>query len=292
MRQRTEAEMLALITGFAQADDRIRAVVMNGSRANPNAKRDIFQDYDIANLVTDVAPFRNHDYVRSHFGEAILVQTPEDKECPPPKGDGRYNYNMQLVDGNRIDLSFFHLDTLQDRIKDSLTVVLLDKDGMLANLVPPSENSYFIAEPTAQLYADCCDEFFFGLGSHIPKTLWRKSLPLLYVYIDIVLRQPLIKMLGWEMGTRTGFDRSLGKAGSRLQEYLPAQQWEQFLRTYPDSDFDCIWESISVLYDLFMSSAECVAKARGFCFPCETGKKAWAFLEHVHQLPEDATSIF
>ena len=51
--------MLALILGFAQADDRIRVVVMNGSRVNPNVEKDIFQDYDIRYFVTEVEPFRD-----------------------------------------------------------------------------------------------------------------------------------------------------------------------------------------------------------------------------------------
>ncbi|MGB4660040.1 MAG: aminoglycoside 6-adenylyltransferase [Mobilitalea sp.] len=44
---RTEKEMLDLISNIAQEDERIRAVIMNGSRTNPNVIRDIFQDYDI-----------------------------------------------------------------------------------------------------------------------------------------------------------------------------------------------------------------------------------------------------
>ena len=39
---RSEREMMNLILGTAQADERIRAVILNGSRANPNVKRDIF----------------------------------------------------------------------------------------------------------------------------------------------------------------------------------------------------------------------------------------------------------
>ena len=42
MKTRTEAEMLALIVGFADADDRVRAVLMNGSRVNPNVVKDPF----------------------------------------------------------------------------------------------------------------------------------------------------------------------------------------------------------------------------------------------------------
>ena len=41
---RTEQEMMDLIMDVAKKDERIRAVYMNGSRTNPNATKDIFQD--------------------------------------------------------------------------------------------------------------------------------------------------------------------------------------------------------------------------------------------------------
>jgi hypothetical protein len=49
---RTEKEMLDLILGVAKADTRIRAVYMNGSRANPKVPKDKNQDYDIVYVVT------------------------------------------------------------------------------------------------------------------------------------------------------------------------------------------------------------------------------------------------
>ena len=54
---RSEQQMLDLILDTARADERIRAVILNGSRANPNAPRDPFQDFDIVYLVTDTQPF-------------------------------------------------------------------------------------------------------------------------------------------------------------------------------------------------------------------------------------------
>jgi aminoglycoside 6-adenylyltransferase len=39
--------MLELIVDTAKRDDRIRAVILNGSRAVLTAPRDIFQDFDI-----------------------------------------------------------------------------------------------------------------------------------------------------------------------------------------------------------------------------------------------------
>jgi len=292
MKTRTEKEIIDLIIGFAQNDDRIRAVLVNGSRVNPNATKDIFQDYDIVNLVTDVEPFKDESHILSHFGETIIIQKPEDNIYPPPVGDGRYNYNMQLVDGNRIDLSFFNINRIDELTKDSLTEVLLDKDHIIPNLLDPSESSYLIKEPTEKLFNDCCDEFIFGLGSHIPKTIWRKELPLLKAYIDVVLRKPLINMFEWDIGIKTGFKKSSGKGGRHLQKYLEPEIWKEFEQTYTDSNYDNIWNSLFLFYKLFKKRAESVAQEYGFQFPEEAAKRALEFLKYIKQLPQDAKAIY
>jgi aminoglycoside 6-adenylyltransferase len=56
----SEAEMIALILRTARGDERIRAVVMNGSRSNPNAPRDFFQNYHIRYIVAETASFRDN----------------------------------------------------------------------------------------------------------------------------------------------------------------------------------------------------------------------------------------
>ena len=47
MIMRTEEVMMDLILGIAKADERVRAVSMEGSRANPQVSKDQYQDYDI-----------------------------------------------------------------------------------------------------------------------------------------------------------------------------------------------------------------------------------------------------
>ena len=284
--------MLDLIIDFAKNDKSIRAVLMNGSRVNLNVPKDIFQDYDIVNLVTDVEPFKNEKYIYSHFGETIKVQTPEDKIIPPAIDDGHYNYNMQFIDGNRIDLSFYHINKIESLLKDSLTEILLDKDNIIPDIPPSSERSYFIKKPTEKLYIDICDEFIFGIGSHIPKTIWRKELPLLKVYIEVVLRTPLIRMFGWEIGLKTGFNKSIGKAGKNIQKYLEPAVWNDFKKTYSDFNFDNIWESLFILSNLFRKSAEYVAQNYKYQFPEIEFSKALKFLTHVKNLPKDAKSIY
>jgi len=53
---RSEQEVMDLILRVANADERIRAVLLVGSRANPAAPKDIYQDYDITYFVEDITP--------------------------------------------------------------------------------------------------------------------------------------------------------------------------------------------------------------------------------------------
>ncbi len=293
MKTRTEDEIMALILGLAEVDDRIRVVVMNGSRVNPNATRDPFQDYDIAAFVTEVEPFRNEGYVVPRFGEVMVVEKPLIGPWPPADADGRYyNYNIQLLDGNRIDLSFCHVDTLSESLTDSLTAVLLDKDGRIPSLPPPNESSYFIIQPTRELYDGCCTTFFFALGSHIPKTIWRRKLPLLKYFIEGWLRESVTMMLGWEIGIRTGWEQSLGSKGKHLESLLTPDVWNEYKRTYADSDYDNLWESLFLFFRIFKRSAQFVAETYGFRFPQETASKVLAFLEHVRTLPVNTERIY
>ncbi len=291
MKTRTEEEMLALVLDFAQADEHIRVVVMNGSRVNPNAEKDIFRDYDIVYFVTNVQPFREESGVVPYFGVPMFVQKVEDQIYRPGCGDGRYTYNVQFTDGNRIDIGFLPIEMLESRPSDSLTRVLLDKDGLLPDLPNPSERSYFITEPTQQWYDDCCNTFCFTLGSHIPKTLWRRKLPLLKCHIER-LREDLVLMLGWYIGVTKGFERSLGSEGKNLQQHLEPEDWREFERTYAGSAYDDIWASLLATQRLFVRTAQSVGNHYGYRFPEEDTERAFAFLKHVRKLPPDAQSIY
>lgn len=293
MKTRTEEEIFDLINKFAEADNRIRVVLLNGSRANPNIQKDIFQDYDIACFVTSVEPYLIEKDIVPYFGETIIVEQPNFGPWPPDDADGSYhNYNMQFLDGNRIDLTFIRIDKLDEKCKDSLTKVLIDKDNLCMNLPPASDSSYFISEPSEVQFKGCCDAFFFAIGSHIPKAIWRKQLPLLKSYLEGWLREPVLLMLSWEIGIKTGFSKSIGAKGKYLKRFLEPEKWEQYLRTYVDSDYENIWDSIFLFYEMFVESATFIADEYNFIFPEENASKVLSFLKHVRDLSDNAESIY
>jgi hypothetical protein len=131
---RSEQEMSDLILSTARQDVRIRAVILNGSRLNPHVPRDLFQDSDILYIVTDVMSFTRDPGWIARFGEPMVMQTPDDMGVEPPGADDSYAYLMQFVDGNRIDLTLYPLARLDELPRDSLSLLLLDKDGV----IPPS----------------------------------------------------------------------------------------------------------------------------------------------------------
>jgi aminoglycoside 6-adenylyltransferase len=287
---RSEQQMLDLVLDFARKEKDIRVVLMNGSRVNPNVKRDVFQDVDIVYLVKEVDPYKRNKRVVSYFGDLMILQTPDDMNDPPPEEDGHYAYLMQFMDGNRIDLSFDSIDRLNDVLGDSLTLLLLDKDNIVKELPPPSEADYLPKEPTEKLFQDCCNEFWW-VSPYVAKGLWREELTYAKYMLDVAIREELMKMLTWYFGIKTGFKKSPGKLGKHIKNDGEPELWLELEKTYSDSNFDNIWESLFTMGSLFRRVANEVAPVYGFKYPQEDDKNVTEYLWRIKNLPRDATEI-
>jgi aminoglycoside 6-adenylyltransferase len=288
---RSEQEMLNLIVGTAQADEQIRAVIMNGSRLNPNAPRDPFQDYDIVYIVTDVAPFRdNHEWIK-RFGELMILQMPENMDDPPPSNDGVFVYLMQFADGNRIDLALYPLAKVDQLERDSLSLLLLDKDGIIEPFPPASESDYLPKPPTAKAFADCCNEFWW-VCPYVAKGLWREEILYARSMLDQVVRAQLMKMLTWHIGVKTEFSKNPGKEGKYFREYLEPELWDLLLKTYTDASYPNTWQALHTMGDLFRIVALQVSEHFGFDYPHGDDERVSTHLKHVQSLPRNATEIY
>ncbi len=203
---RSEQAMYDLILTTAQRDDRVRAVIANGSRVNPRARRDIFQDFDIVYVETELASFQAAPAWIRCFGELLILQLPDDMQDPPPDNEAgaktSYAYLMQFADGNRIDLTLYPIAQLATMERDSLSVLLLDKDGLIEPFPPPHEGDYLPTPPTAKAFADCCNEFWW-VATYVAKGLWRAELTYAHAMMNQPVRDQLMKMLTWQIGTQT-----------------------------------------------------------------------------------------
>ena len=295
LRTRTEKEMFDLIIGIAQKDERIRAVYMNGSRANTKAPRDIFQDYDIVYVVTETTSFIKDEEWIDMFGNLIMIQEPDKNDnCIGLESDfeNSYGYLMLFTDGNRVDL---HIETkevmIENYTKEKLTVPLLDKDNILPDIPKPTDRDYWVKKPSEALFIGCCNDFWW-CQQNVGKGIWRDELPYAKQMFESVVRARLDEMVSWWIGMKYEFQISVGKMGKYFQRYLPESYWEMYKKTYSDYDYKSFWSSIFIACELFRMLARDVAAQLLFTYPMNDDKKMTEFLEHIRQLPVDAQGVF
>ncbi len=290
---RNEQEMYDILLSFARKESRIRAVYMNGSRTNPNAKRDIFQDFDIVYVVTDVLPFVRDKSWLAGFGEVAVMQEPDATALPYEKTkleDG-YAYLMQFEDGNRIDLTLQSISAAKNKYReDSLTRPLLDKDGLLPEIPEATDKDYHISKPDAAQYTSCCNEFWW-VSPYIAKGLWRKEILFALDHLDKCVRPMLQMMLTWQAGILTDFSVSAGKCGKHLDRFLPPDAWTRLLKTYPTADVDSVWDALFEAGSLFRETAMGVGNALRFTYNEDEDRRTTALLADIRKLPEDAEEI-
>ena len=288
---RSEQEMYHLILDTAKGDDRIRAVILNGSRANPTAQRDFFQDFDVVYVVTEVGSFTaDHSWIK-RFGEMMILQLPDLMDDPSPRADGGFAYLMQFADGNRIDLTLIPAAKVSEIERDSLSVLLLDKDGLIQPFAPASEDGYLPHPPTLKEFFDCCNEFWW-VSPYVAKGLWRGEIIYAKTMLDQYVREQLMKMLTWYIAVQTGFSLNPGKYGKHFQQHLEPELWAMLEQTYSDADYEHTWDAHELMCRLFRLTAARVAAHFGFDYPYGDDERVSAHLKHVRSLPKDAKEMY
>jgi aminoglycoside 6-adenylyltransferase len=223
----------------------------------------------------------------------MILQMPEDMQDPPPDQGGYFVYLMQFMDGNRIDLGIFTMSQWKEHggEKDSLSVLLLDKDGLIQPFPPASDADYLPKPPTAKLFADCCNEFWW-VSPYVAKGLWRQEILYAKCTMDEAVREQLMNMLTWHIGVKTDFKVSPGKLGKYFDKYLEPELWEMLLKTYADGSYENTWSALLTMCDLFRKVAVPIAEHFGFEYPFDDDRRVNAHLEHVRSLPRDAKEIY
>ncbi|MDR1117311.1 MAG: aminoglycoside 6-adenylyltransferase [Oscillospiraceae bacterium] len=279
---RPEQEMMDLILSVAKADGRIRAVSIEGSRANPSVPKDKYQDYDITYYVDDITPFYNKpEWVIQKFGKPLIMQMPEAMRFPD--GGGHFNYMMIYPDGSRLDLTFEPKRYVDD---GEPSITLLDKDngnGFRPALPSPNDAVYHIKPPSELFYYSCCNNFWWCLNN-VAKGIARDELPYVMNMLNEVVRSELHDMIKWYIGSQHGFNLSTGKDGKYFKRYLPYELYTQYTETYSDSDYNNIWETVHIMCDLFHTLARAVAARFSFTYRKEEEDGIREYLRMVKEV--------
>ncbi len=273
---RTSEEMFELIISVAEQDERIKAAVLGGSRADAEAPQDIYQDYDVVYYVDDAAPFWNNiAWIEEKFGRPAVMEMPETMELPqlPPDGGGQFIYLMLFEDHNRIDLT---IDPHPFADNGEPAVALLDKCGFLPEM-RPDPGCWHVKRPTEKHFRDCCSEFWWCLNN-VGKGIARDERPYAMRMFNSVVRDMLDLMTGWYIGVETDFSVSPGKMGKYFKRHLPPDVYAAYLDTYSDSEPKNLWRAVFEACGLFRRLALEVAQALGFRYDMREDENMLTYL--------------
>ena len=287
---RNENEVLDTIINTAKSDDRVLAAYLKGSRTNPNIPKDIYQDFDVMYVVQETENFIQDTSWLEKFGKIILKQEQNDdfgygeRFGIKNNYDESYSWLLLFEDGNRIDIGIELLKVMQEgRNRNKLFIPLLDKIGCLPQLPSPTDEDFYIKKPSASKFHGCCNEFYWCLCD-VAKGIARDELPFAMTTYNTLVRDMLETMLDWYIGTYTNYAVSSGKLHKYLKKYLPADFYEEYVKTYSDGNYEHFWNSIDVACKLFRKTALLVAEHFNFTYPVDEEQASKHYILSIREI--------
>ncbi len=277
---KSSEEMMKLIMDKAVADERIRAVSMEGSRVTPGATRDRYCDFDITYFVSDVREFTRDKNWIEYFGDILIVQYPEDWYEHPYdyESHDKFAYLIQFKDGNRIDLTLIDVRNIGEQIFfDEPRKVLLNKDGFPELKDIEHIEAFVIRKPSEMEFYNTCNEFRW-LSLYVAKGLCREELPIAKYMYDGPMMDMFMKMMNFKVAGEHNFEITTGNHSKYLKRFLSEEEMKRLAGIFPDGNYEDIWNKLFVMYDYFAELAEYVGSRLGYFFDEEETKNVREYL--------------
>lgn len=260
---RNEAEMIQVILEVAQQLPQVEAVALSGSRGNPDAPVDIFQDYDVIYLVSELTPLLKDRSWLKNFGEQLIMQTPEEMSLFPPELGSRFTFLMLFKDGVRVDLMLCPVADKDLLLEDPFVVPLHDPQGLLSDFPAPSDTLFWVTPPSRAEFSDCCNQFWW-VSTYVVKGLWRNELFYATDHLYESCQKELLRLLSWQVGATHDFKVSVGKNYKYLPDYLEEGTIMSLNELRDFSSRQQIWRSLFATQSLFHEHARQLADQLGF----------------------------
>ena len=265
---RTETEMLDVILKTAETLQ-VAAVAMSGSRTNPKAPKDEFQDYDVVYVVDDFDNLTSDLYWLDYFGKRIIEQE--------VVLDHRRLYLMLFEDGNRIDLTLCPKEHIQEWVDSEADYTVLQDEKGLFESYSPSPQRFWMSPASETDFKNSCNEFWW-VSSYVVKGICRNQLIYATDHLYSICQQELLKVLAWQVASDRGAV-DIGKNYKYLFTYLSAEKEKKFLNLLDFSSLDKITHSLFATMQLFHQEAQSLAQKLGFDYDKEVAEKMIEYAE-------------
>lgn len=262
MTMRTESEILNLILHTAKTLQ-VEAIAMSGSRINPKAPKDEFQDYDVVYIVDDLDNLTSDLSWLDLFGKRII-----DQEVAL---DHRRLYLMLFEDGNRIDLTLCPKEHIQEWVNSEAGFTVLEDPEHLFEPYSPNLERYCTSPASETDFKNSCNEFWW-VSAYVVKGICRKQAVYATDHLYGICQQEFLKILAWQVaGDRGKVD--IGKDYKYLFNYLSTEKEKEFSYLLDFSSIDKITQSLLATMQLFHQEAQSLAQKMRFDYDKEVAEK-------------------
>ena len=269
---RTDQEMLGLILQIAKKIQ-VDAVALSGSRTNPNAPTDEFQDYDVVYIVDNLEDLISDLSWLDQFGKRIIEQE-------VTLGHRRL-FLMLFEDGNRIDLTLCPKEDINEWVDSEAGFTVLVDDKGLFESYSTCPQRFWIHPASEMDFEKTCNEFWW-VSAYVVKGICRKQVIYATDHLYGICQQELLKVLAWQVASDRG-KVDIGKNYKHLFNYLPAEKEKQFSNLLDFSSLDKIIQSLLATMQLFHQEAQRLAQKMSFDYDRKVAEKMIQYAEEKLQ---------
>ena len=265
---RTETEMFDVILQTAKVLQ-VEAVAMSGSRTNPKAPKDEFQDYDVVYVVDDLDNLTSNLTWLDQFGTRVIEQH-------NILGNRRL-YLMLFEDGNRIDLTLCPKEHIKEWVDSEADYTVLKDEKGLFESYTTSPQRFWTSPASVIEFEKACNEFWW-VSAYVVKGIRRCHLIYATDHLYGICQQELLKVLAWQVAAdKRTID--IGKNYKYLFNYLPTEKEKEFSNLLDFSSLDKITQSLFATMELFHQEAQTLAQKMGFDYDKEVAEKMMRYAE-------------
>ena len=265
---RTETEMLDAISQIAKSLQ-VEAVAMSGSRTNPKAPKDEFQDYDVIYVVDDLDNLTSDLSWLNQFGKRIIEQH--------NVLEHRHLYLMLFEDGNRIDLTLCPKEHIQEWVDSEAGFTVLEDPKGVFEPYSPNPQRFWTSPASAIEFDKACNEFWW-VSAYVVKGICRKQAIYATDHLYGICQQELLKLLAWQVAADKG-TVDIGKNYKYLFQYLPTEKEKEFSNLLAFSSVEKLTQSLFATMQLFHREAQILAQKMSFAYDKVVAEKMIEYAE-------------
>ena len=279
---RDRLKVLAEILDFAKNNDNIRAVVLQGSLANPVDRVDLLSDLDPLFYVKDVKEFIEDDKWLNKFGVIISRLYDEWK-----LEDNLKSYIRMVIyeDGLKVDFGIAPIEAIKNINDLMFYKVLLDKDNLIKPSNITTEEKFYPNKPTSWEYQKVVNDFFWDIA-YIAKSLHREEMyfaKFIFENINKMIR----KLLSWHLGITHNWEVNIGLEGRYLKTLLTEDLWNKVLATFSGSKVVDNWKAIYAACNLVRELGNEIADKLDFVYPFEQDITIINYLKKIENMSKE-----